>query len=250
MTQTAQIHNLELVRTAAERLVSRHAALPGIAALYGPSGYGKTTAALAVANENRSYFVQMRSAWSRKSLLEKILTEMSIKPMGAIPSEMSIKPTGTIPSMLDQVCSQLASSGRLLIIDEFDYCTKNDSMIELVRDIYEGSQSTLLVLGEEQLPHKLKSWERFHSRVLSWIPAQPVSLEDAAALVQIYCPGIVVAEDLLAHLVAISGGSVRRVSVNLAGVADQAAMEGWNYVGLATWGNRPLYTGDAPKRGV
>lgn len=238
MTQTAQIHNLELARTAAERLVSRHAALPGIAVMYGPSGYGKTTAATAVANENRSYFVQMRSAWSRKTLLQKILTEMSIKPMG------------TIPEMLDQVSAQLASSGRLLIIDEFDYCAKNDTMIELVRDIYEGSQSTLLVLGEEQLPHKLKRWERFHSRVLSWIPAQPVSLADAAALMRIYCPGIAVAEDLLAHLVAISGGSVRRVSVNLAGVADQAAMEGWDSVGMDTWGNRPLYTGDAPRRGV
>lgn len=237
MTQTAQIHNLELARTAAERLVSRHAALPGIAVLYGPAGYGKTTAALALANDNRSYFVQMRSAWSRKSLLEKILIEMSIKPMG------------TIPSMLDQVCSQLASSGRLLIIDEFDYCTKNDSMIELVRDIYEGSQSTLLVLGEEQLPHKLKRWERFHSRVLSWIPAQPVSIADAAALAPIYCPGVIVADDLLTHLVAISGGSVRRVSVNLAGVADQAAMEGWDAVNLDVWGKRQLYTGEAPSRG-
>lgn len=236
MTQTAQIHNLELARTAAERLVSRHAALPGIAVMYGPSGYGKTTAALAVANENRSYFVQMRSAWSRKTLLEKVLTEMSIKP------------TGTIPAMLDQVCSQLGSSGRLLIIDEFDYCAKNDSMIELVRDIYEGSQSTLLVLGEEQLPHKLKRWERFHSRVLSWIPAQPVSFADAAALVPIYCPGIAVADDLLSHLVAMSGGSVRRVSVNLNAIADQAAMEGWGVVDLAAWGRRQLYTGEAPNR--
>lgn len=238
MTQTAQIHNLELARTAAERLVSRHAALPGIAVMYGPSGYGKTTAAMAVANENRSYFVQMRSAWSRGMLLKKILIEMSIKP------------TGTIPEMLDQVSEQLATSGRLLIIDEFDYCAKNDSMIELVRDIYEGSQATLLVLGEEQLPHKLKRWERFHSRVLSWIPAQPVSLADAASLVPIYSPGVAVADDLLAHLVGYSGGSVRRVSVNLNSIAELAALEGWSTVDLAAWGNRPLYTGDAPKRGA
>lgn len=238
MTQTAQIHNLELVRTAAERLISRNAALPGIACLYGPAGYGKTTAALAVANENRSYLVQLRSAWGRKALLEKILIEMSIKPVG------------TIPAMLDAVCGQLAASGRMLIVDEADYAVRNDSMIELLRDIYEGSQATLLLVGEELLPNKLKRWERFHSRVLSWIPAQPVSQADAQALASIYAPEVHIYDDLLAHLVKLSGGSVRRVSVNLAGIAEVAAIEGWATASLADWDGRPLYTGDAPKRGL
>lgn len=238
MTQIAQIHNLELVRTAAERLSSRTAGLPGMAVLYGPAGYGKTTAALAIANENRAYFVQMRSAWGRKALLEKILLEMGAKPHG------------TIPQMLDQVCEQLATSGRMLMIDEFDYCGRIDGLIELVRDIYEGSQATLLLLGEEMLPQKLKKWERFHSRILSWIPAQPVSINDAAELAPIYCPGVHVASDLLAHLVKLSGGSVRRVSVNLAAVFEAAAVEGWDAVTRATWGDRQIYTGEAPRRGV
>lgn len=239
MTQTAQIHNLELVRTAAERLTGRTAGLPGLAALYGPAGYGKTTAALAVANETRAYFVQMRSAWTRKTLLEKILLEMSIKPLG------------TIAPMLDQVCTQLAASGRMLIIDEFDYCVRSDSMVELVRDIHEGGGAApILLLGEELLPQKLKKWERFHSRVLSWIPAQPVSVADAAALAPIYCPDVHVAGDLLEHLVRIAVGSVRRVSVNLAAIAEAAAVEGWSSVDRAMWGERPLYTGEAPRRGV
>lgn len=236
MTQVAQIHNLSLVRTATERLVGRTAGLPGMAVLYAPAGYGKTTAALAVANENRSYFVQMRSAWGRKALLEKILLEMGAKP------------AGTIPHMLDQVCEQLATSGRMLMIDEFDYCIRNDSMIELVRDIYEGSQATLLLLGEELLPQKLKRWERFHSRILSWIPAQPVSLDDARALAGIYCPDIKVTEDLLDHLVRHASGSVRRVSVNLAAIFEAASLEGWDVVSLSTWGSRPIYTGEAPRR--
>jgi DNA transposition AAA+ family ATPase len=238
MTRNAEIHNLSLVRTAADRLATRTVSLPGIAVLYGPAGYGKSTAALAVANENRSYFVQMRSAWSRKSMLEKILIEMSIKA------------SGTIPALLDQVCTQLAASGRMLIIDEFDYCVKSDAMIELVRDIYEGSQATLLLLGEEMLPQKLKKWERFHSRVLSWIPAQPISIADARMLAPIYCPDCSVSDDLLEHLVKISGGSVRRVSVNLAGISEAAALEGWDRVSRSDWGDRPLYTGEAPRRGA
>lgn len=236
MSQIAQIHNLSLVRTAAERLTGRIAGLPGMAVLYGPAGWGKTTAALAIANENRAYFVQMRSAWGRKALLEKILIEMSAKP------------AGTIPQMLDQVCEQLATSNRMLMIDEFDYCARNDRLVELVRDIYEGSQATVLLLGEELLPQKLKKWERFHSRVLSWIPAQPVTLDDAAKLAEIYCPRLHIANDLLDHLVKHASGSVRRVSVNLAAIADTAALEGWDTVTRAQWGERGIYTGEAPRR--
>lgn len=237
MSQIAQIHNLELVRTAVERLTNRTTGLPGLAAMYGPAGYGKTTAAVAVANESRAYFVQMRSAWTRKTVLEKVLLEMSIKPHG------------TIPQMLDQACTQLAASGRMLIIDEFDYCVKSDAMVELVRDLHEGAGAApILLLGEEMLPQKLKRWERFHSRVLSWIPAQPVSAADAAALVPIYCPGVRVESDLLDHLVRISGGSVRRVSVNLAHIAEEAGLEGWASVSRETWDDRPLYTGEAPRR--
>lgn len=239
MNQTAQIHNLELVRTAVELLAGRTAGLPGLAALYGPAGYGKTTAALAVANESRAYFIQMRSAWTRKTVLEKVLLEMSIRPQG------------TIPQMLDQACTQLAASGRMLIIDEFDYCVRSDSMVELVRDLHEGGGAApILLLGEEMLPRKLERWERFHSRVLSWIPAQPVSVADATALAPIYCPGVQVGGDLLEHLVKLSGGSVRRVSVNLARVAEAAALEGWELVTRETWGDRALYTGEAPRRGV
>lgn len=238
MSQTAAIYNLELVRVAVERLNSRATGLPGFAALYGPAGYAKTTSLLAVANSTRAYYVQMRSAWGRKALLQKILVEMGAKP------------TGTIPEMLDAACEQLAMSGRPLMIDEFDHCTRNDSLVELVRDIYEGSQSPIIIAGEEMLPQKLKKWERFHSRVLSWVPAQPVSLDDARALAPIYAHGTDIGDDLLEHLVKYSGGSVRRVCVNLAGIQEKAAVEGWDKVDLKRWGNTPIYTGEAPRRTV
>lgn len=235
MTQFANIHNVGLVRTAVEKLVGRNNGLPGFGAIYGPAGYGKSTALLAAANATRAYYVQLRSAWSRKAFLEKILAEMSIRP------------AGTIPQLLDQVCQQLAASGRPLMIDEFDYCLKSAGMIELVRDIYEASQSPVILAGEEMLPTKLKRWERFHSRVLSWIPAQPVSLADAQALAPIYCP-VPVADDWLQMAVDAAGGSVRRVCVNLSNAADEAAIEGWRAIDRTAWGKRPIYTGEAPER--
>jgi len=232
----ATISNLDLVTVASEKLLSRVDSLPGIGVIYAPSGYGKTIACIALANQARGYYVQMRSAWNRKTLLEKILFEMGIKP------------AGTIAGMLDMICEQLAASRRPLIIDEFDFCLRTDNMVELVRDIYEGSQGTLLLVGEEMLPKKLKKWERFHSRVMAWIEAMPVSLEDARKLAPIYCPGIKIDDDLMAHIVSIAHGSVRRVCVNLTLIHEQALLQGESEMSQATWGGNDLYTGEAPKR--
>ena len=49
----ANINNLSLVSIAMQRLINRQDGLPGLGVLYGPSGYGKTTATVAVANETR-----------------------------------------------------------------------------------------------------------------------------------------------------------------------------------------------------
>jgi hypothetical protein len=235
---TAAIATLDLVAAVLERLTGRAGGLPGLGALYGPAGWGKSFCANAIANRERGYYVQMRSAWRGKSLLEKILFEMGIKAKG------------TVSQLLDAVCEQLAASRRPLIIDEFDHCAKSDTLVELVRDIYEGSQGAILLIGEEGLPRTLERWERFHSRVLAWAPAQPVSEADAAKLAGIYCPDVALGDDLVAHLVAIAAGSVRRVCVNLTLIHEECLTGGEEAMSLARWGGRPLYTGKSPERRV
>nr|WP_249123784.1 ATP-binding protein [Pseudomonas aeruginosa] len=71
--------------------------------------------------------------------------------------------------MADQIAEELAASGRPLIIDEMDHLVAA-GQVELIRDLYESSQASILLIGEEMLPTKLKKYERFHGRVLSWVP--------------------------------------------------------------------------------
>lgn len=233
----AEITNLGLCDVALERAIERSASLPGMVCLFGPSGYGKSVAATHVANRRRAYYVQAKSVWTKKHTLVAILHEMGMKP------------APTIPEMLEQAAQELAMSGRPLIIDEMDHIVEKNS-VELIRDLYESSQAPILLIGEEQLPNKLKKWERFHGRVLAWVPAQPVSLEDATKLIPLYANQVHIENDLLQHLVEISGGSVRRVAVNLELVQEQAMTNGWESVDLRTWGKTELYTGEAPKRRI
>ncbi|MFN3879832.1 MAG: AAA family ATPase [Nitrincola lacisaponensis] len=231
----AETANLGLCDVALERAIERTGSLPGMVCLYGPSGWGKSVAATHVACRRRAYYVQAKSVWTKKHTLTAILHEMGIQP------------GRTIPEMLDQAAEELAISGRPLIVDEMDHMVEKN-LVELIRDLYESSQAPILLIGEEQLPTKLKRWERFHGRILSWVPAQGVTLSDAQKLLPLYAPGLEIADDLLEHLVSISGGSVRRVAVNLELIHDVAGASGMTQLDKHSWGRRELYTGEAPKR--
>ena len=75
-----------------------------------------------------------------------------------------------------------------------------------------------------------------------------MTIDDAAILAKIYCPKITVSSEMLEYLVLNSGGSVRRVSVNLANIYEIANVEGFGDVTRKIWADRGLYTGEAPVR--
>jgi Cdc6-like AAA superfamily ATPase len=235
----ASIATLDMVAATLERLNTRRLGVPGIGVLYGPSGWGKTFSTNTLANESRAYYVQILSAWRSKDLLEKILAEMGVAHGKA-----------TVSKLLDMVTQQLAASRRTLILDEFDHAAKSDKLVELTRDIYEGSQGSLLLVGEELLPRKLEAWERFHSRVSTWAPAQRVSLEDAVKLAPIYSPGVAIADDVLDRLVTLSKGSVRRVVNCLTAIHEHCQLYALDEVSAPAMANIALPSDRAPDRRV
>lgn len=234
---TAPLTNVSLCMTALTRAIDRPPHLPGMVCFYGPSGWGKSTAAAYAANKQRAYYIECKSTWTRKAVLAAILKDMGINP------------APTLYEMADQVCEQLANSMLPLIIDELDHLV-NKQAVEIVRDIYEGSGAAILLIGEERLPEKLKRWERFHGRILDWVPAQPSDLDDCRHLAKLYCRAVTIDDDLLAAIHAASRGSARRICVNLERVQDEAMSQGLAEIGLAEWGDREFFTGEAPVRRV
>lgn len=231
---TAALSIVMLVMASLQRIVDRRMHLPGMAVLYGFSGYGKSTAAAFVANKMRAYYIECKSVWTKKALLENILKVMGIPA----------RPTVT--AMLDQVCEQLAKSGRPLIIDEMDHIVEK-AAVEIVRDIYEGSKAPILLIGEERLPAKLTKWERFHGRIMEWTAAPSADANDVRVLAGFYCPGLAIGDDLLDLVHAKAKGSVRRIATNLELIKDEAANQGITTIGIKQWGKRDLYTGEAPQ---
>jgi DNA transposition AAA+ family ATPase len=228
----APLRNVAALAELVQRVVHRTPGLPGMATFHGFSGYGKTFAAIYAANKFRAYHVQVKSVWTRKKLAQAVLAEMGIQP------------ASTIPDMIDQIGQQLSLSGRPLIIDEADFLVAK-GMIEVVRDIYESSQSAIILIGEEGLPTALRRWERVHGRMLDWVPAQAAAQSDARHLAHLYCRGIELTDDLLIALHEASGGSIRRICVSLDKVREQAETAGLTRMTRADFKGE-FFTGAAP----
>lgn len=233
----APLQNVSLCLATLRRTMNREPHLPGLVTFHGPSGYGKSWAATYAANKYRAYYVEAKSSWTKKALCLSILKEMGIEP------------ARQIWEMEEQIGEQLALSQRPLIIDECDHIVAKNA-IETIRDIYESSQASIMLIGEERLPQKLERWERLHGRMLHWEPAEPASSDDARTLARHYCTALSISDELLEALTGASQGSVRRICVNLEKVREFAARKGLEAVGLQEWGDNAFFTGQPPKRRV
>ena len=229
----ATLRNVMAMVALIQRVKDRAATLPGMAVFYGPSGYGKTTAATYAANSFQAYQVQAQSTWTKKSLCEAILTELGLELRGRV------------DQMVRDISREIAATGRPLLIDEADHLVSR-GLIELVRDIYEGSEATIILIGEEELPRKLMRWERVHGRMLAWIPAEPGVMSDVTQLMKIYCPGLEIEPALLERILTDSRNSIRRICVNLDAVRLFALGRGLKRVTAEDWGDQNFFTGQAP----
>ena len=229
--------NISLASAALEHALNRSANLPGIVALYGPSGWGKSMAASYCANKFEGVYVECRSYFAKKTFVLAILKEMGIRP------------GRTLAELMEQAAEQLDLSQRPLIIDEMDHLVDRN-VIEIVRDLHEMSRATILLIGEEHFPRKLlRQSERFHNRVLTWLPAQPANLADCRQLAKFYAPEHPIGDAMLKLIVKASGGTARRMCVNIEQVRQHCVKQGLKEIDADDWGNRSLYTGEAPRRG-
>jgi DNA transposition AAA+ family ATPase len=237
VSKIVPLTNVGLLASAIDRAVQRPLGLPGLVVMYGPSGLGKSVSAAYAANMHRAYYVECRDTWTKKAFLLAILRDMAIVP------------ARTLSEMVDQIAEQLGRSGRPLIVDDVQYLL-DKSVANILTDLYNASEGTIVMVGEERVPASLAKLERLHNRVLEWVPAQPATVEDMQQLARASYPQVAMADDLLTALQREVKGCLRRVVVNLHRVHSEAQAMGWDSIDLAAWGKRDWFTGQAPRRAV
>ncbi len=236
----APLANIGIIEMAVARLGSRGPNDPGMMVISGPSGYGKSVAAAYARARHHAYYYQVDDFVTRKSLLVNLCKTIGLAVEGR-------PPRGTVAELADIVAAQLHAAGRVLIIDEFDFII-DKRLVMSIFSLYEKSRASIICIGEETLPAKLAAWEKFDGRILDTLYAEPVSLEDARTLARHKYPDLKIEDDLLAHLVKLARGSVRRVNNNLGLIHSTALSEGMNSIDLATWAERPLQSAEIKRR--
>jgi DNA transposition AAA+ family ATPase len=240
-TSFAALKNVILLMQLHQRLKDRGPHLPGIGVMHGYSGYGKTYAAIYLANKTGAARVEIGDSWTKKTLLMAILKELG-----------DPRPKGTIPGLAEAAIERLAMPGHPpLIIDEADKLV-DKGMIELVREIHESAQVPVILIGEEALPAKLERVERSHNRVLEWVAAQPCDLEDTRKLAAIFAPHLSLSDDLLDQIRAQSQGKARRIVTNLDRIKEWAFEQGRTDLNSADYrgGFQPVSAPPRPQRRV
>ncbi|MEL6586791.1 MAG: ATP-binding protein [Pseudomonadota bacterium] len=230
----APLRTVHELGTLITRLQNRAPGLAGMGCLSGWSGFGKTSAALWATNRFGCVNVQVQSSWSAKFFCERVLIELGERA-----------PRGTVGSMVSQITEMLAIRDTPLLIDEADYLMKKRA-IEIVRDIYEGSQVPVILIGEEKMPVKLAQWDRIHNRVGGWAQAQEALLEEVHLLARIYAPGIEI-DDALAKLIHKgSRKNFRRICTNLSELREISLVLNKTFLTREDWGDREVFAGVHP----
>jgi AAA domain len=217
--------------------------IPNIAVLSGPAGFGKSTAMSVAATTLRAKYVEMPVVMRERTLLECLGREYGIHKFPA-----------TVDKLLSSVCALIGEAARPLFLDEFDRVLakadpdKRAGPLEIIRYIADQTRVPILLCGEDNLGRSLKRFDNFHSRVLVWAPAPEASMEDVRKLAEFYSPNLTISDDLLERFRKSCGGNVRRITVNIQQLIQDALDANIAQVDLEFWGSRVINTGRAPQR--
>lgn len=198
--RTAFLKNVSAMETLVETMRERGSGSSGIGVFSGPSGFGKTVAAVHCQDQCNCLYIEARSHWRPRDFCRAVLIELGREPKGSV------------SQMMEEIILVLGRDiGRVLIVDEADWLITGH-MIELVRTVQEKSRAPVILVGEEKLPERLAQHERCHNRVAEWVLALPCDVQDARVLARRLAPDVEIDDALLTKFCADTKWRARRIA--------------------------------------
>jgi len=222
----AVLNNVTKLAEVCSAVVDRKPGSPGFGLFSGLAGYGKSVAANYCANKFDGYYVECDSTMTQKDFIEATMVELGLISRGKSYNKRLHQ--GVI-----EIGEFLADHPRKpWFIDEADFLVERKK-IELVRDIYKkcaDAGTSIILIGEQNLPHSLRKWERVYSRILKKDKAEALSLKDIGALSELICPNLEFSNTAIEAISKRIHGSARR-AVNLFNeIEEHAVISGWDLI--------------------
>ncbi|MDK9520122.1 AAA family ATPase [Vibrio parahaemolyticus] len=226
------VKNVTRLAQAYRALESRAIGTPGMGLVWGETGRGKTTATTWLINRCNGIYVRALSLWNPSSMLRAIAEELDLDTKGAC------------NVLVVRVIERLAETQRPLFIDEADHIIGHEKMMETLRDIHDLSTVPVIMIGMGQMRKKVARYAQLENRIMHWIEFEPCDYADAMTMAEGMCE-VDVEEDLLADLIEMTRGEVRRLVVGLAQIEDEAKTQGLSKIGKSQF-KRDFFLGQRP----
>lgn len=238
------IKNVARLAEAGDALINRGPGMPGMGLIYGPTGYGKTTATTWFINQCNGVYVRAMATWSPSAMLSTVLRELDVEPHG------------NNARMAETVIDKLAAQGRPLFLDEADHILDSKRMVETLRDLHDLATVPVVLIGMDGIQRKIQARQQLTGRILEWVQFQGADQKDARVLADGLCE-VPVADDLLEQLHAaasakrrgeiVGGASARLLVVGLARIEYYARSRGHQKMNAGNWPRgKEFFLGEAP----
>ena len=240
---TLPIKNISRLIEAGDALIRRVPGMPGMGMVWGPTGYGKSTATAWYVNQVNGVYIRAQALWSPKVMLGAIARELEVDGHGRNNGEL-----------VEMIVNRLAETGRPLFIDEADYIVERKLLTDTLRDIHDLSTAPVVLIGMHGIERKIRANPQFTGRIAQWVAFEGVDAEDARMLANGLCE-VEVSDDLLDALrkeaspkgQLDAGAEVRRVVVGLGQIEHYARSRGKSRMALEDWPKgRSFFLGSAP----
>lgn len=168
----ARTHNVKNFINMMNNLQNRAEGVPGMGLVYGEPGLGKTQALLWWATQNDAIFIRASNQMSSRWLMQELIEEL-----GEVPYYYS-------SDLFKQCIRQLKDKPRVIIVDEIDYLTGNESAIETLRDIYDKTNVSIIMAGMGMADKKLMRYRHLYDRISEKLKFTTFNHEDIKSIIQ------------------------------------------------------------------
>ncbi len=231
--KTLPVKNVSRLNEAGQALIERDLGMPGMGLIWGPTGYGKTTAATWFINQCHGVYIRAMRLWSPKTMLTALARELDLDVKGRNNGEM-----------VEMIIQRLAESNRPLFIDEADYVVESKRLTDTLRDIHDLSTVPVILIGMHGIEKRIRGNEQFTGRIAQWVPFEGLDMDDAKLLTKM--AEVEIGTDLLKKLhtaaspktrqgVESPGAEVRRLVVGLGKIEQYARSRGLKKITASDW---------------
>lgn len=154
-----------------ENLINKPKNIPKMGLIYGEPGLGKSQTALWLACKYDAIYLRATNLMTGRWLLEEIAKEMDEIPRYLTSDNFNL------------IVQKLKQKPQIIIVDEIDYLMNNLKTIEILRDIHDETDCSIIFVGMGLAHKKLERYKHLFDRFSEIVKFETFGVNDISQII-------------------------------------------------------------------